>query len=212
MKRPQPILKEWQHIWNCWDSEGAFSQCWQSDHQWFYQRNKVFETVVQYYEHKLGLCQVSGFSSTHNIFRKTAASCCEWDLATQISRPGPWHQGLETETLVKWTRVLLVSKSPHCFTMTHRVLSTVDYCSVVYYTDHAPLCTARWVWTLKQCVMRVRLALAAETWLLCQNWQIIKPYPQQRSSGNNLSRFCTICMLFPAPNEWCQSTKGNLDW
>ena len=50
---------------------------------------------------------------------KSAASCCEWDLASQLSRPRPrpWHQGLarprprpwqglETETLVKWTRVL----------------------------------------------------------------------------------------------------------
>jgi len=38
-------------------------------------------------EHKLGLCQLSSFSSTNCIYVKSAASCCEWDPATQLSRP-----------------------------------------------------------------------------------------------------------------------------
>jgi len=32
---------------------------------------------------------VAGFPSTHYIYVKSAASCCERDRATQLSRPRP---------------------------------------------------------------------------------------------------------------------------
>jgi len=56
---------------------------------------------------------VPGCCAKYPVFRvlttftqKSAASYCEWDLATQLSRPRPrpWHQGLETLALAPRSR------------------------------------------------------------------------------------------------------------
>jgi len=44
------------------------------------------------------LCSLTKWASSQHL-RKTVASCCEWDTASQLSRPRPWHQDIETKTV-----------------------------------------------------------------------------------------------------------------